>query len=87
MPAKKQKRSELIEACTEASGNPDVSQDHSKRKTLGKVAATAGLVASMSGNWEKPVLSSVVLPAHAKTTQKCPADGDSFDGCDGQGPE
>ena len=84
MPVKKQKRSELIEACTEASGNPDVPQDHSKRKTVGKVAATAGLVASMSGNWEKPVLSSVVLPAHAKTTQKC--DGNT-DGCDGQSPE
>jgi hypothetical protein len=81
MSVKKQKDSER----TEASGNPDVAQDHNKRKTVGKVAATAGLVASMSGNWQKPVLSSVVLPAHARTTSKCTTDGQSFDGCDGTG--
>jgi len=66
------------------SKNPDTLQDSRKRKTVGKVVATAGLVTSMSGNWKKPILSSVVLPAHALTS----CDGDaaqdgSSQGCDG----
>ena len=61
------------------SRNSDTPQDSRKRKTVGKVVATAGLVTSMSGNWKKPILSSVVLPAHAITT--CGDDGDcSSDG-------
>ena len=70
---------------TTVSRKPDTPQDSRKRKTVGKVVATAGLVTSMSGNWKKPILSSVVLPAHATTTcgddgGDCTTDGIPTDG-------
>ena len=47
-------------------------KDNSRRKVL-KVAAGAGLVAGTGANWEnnkwtKPVVESVLLPAHAQTS-------------------
>ena len=49
-----------------------------RRKAITRIVASAGIVATMSGNWKKPVLNSAVLPAHAEST--CGADGDCEDG-------
>ena len=57
--------------------------DGKRRKAVTKIAATTGIVASMSGNWVKPVLTSAVLPAHAGTTCNDgfqSKDGDCLDG-------
>ena len=69
---------------------PSEPQDGGKRKTVTKVAATAGLVTAMSGNWKQPLMSSVVLPSHAKLTCEpdgadgdCISDGEPLDGIDG----
>ncbi len=49
--------------------------DNKRRKAMGKIVATSGIAVTMSGNWKKPLLSSVVIPAHALTT--CDDDGGS----------
>ena len=57
---------------------PDDEIKKKRREALTKIVATAGIAHSMSGNWTKPVLESVVLPAHANTTLNC-----CEQGCDG----
>jgi len=47
-----------------------VSVNSSRRKALKKIAAggaVAGLLA-LSGKWSKPVVDSIILPAHAQAT-------------------
>ncbi|MEM7359667.1 MAG: hypothetical protein AAF431_11265 [Pseudomonadota bacterium] len=39
-----------------------------KRQTLKKVASVSAVAALMPTTWTKPILSSVVLPAHAQTS-------------------
>ncbi|HHD63392.1 MAG TPA: twin-arginine translocation signal domain-containing protein [Desulfobulbaceae bacterium] len=50
--------------------NKDNLVDQSRRKTLKKIAAggaVAGILA-LSGKWSKPVVDSIILPAHAQAT-------------------
>ena len=62
------------------SGNKTDSADSpveaKRRKAVKRIAATAGIVATMSGKWEKPVLSSAILPAHAGMTGDAIEDGE-----------
>ena len=56
-----------------------------RRKALGRIVATTGIVATMSGDWKKPVLTSAVLPAHADAT--CPGDDSGDDTGDSDCPD
>jgi hypothetical protein len=50
--------------------NKDNFVDQSRRKTLKKIAvggAVAGVLA-LTGKWSKPVVDSIILPAHAQAT-------------------
>jgi len=42
--------------------------NNNKRKMLGITGAVA-LVSSMPGSWTRPVIQSVILPAHAQTSE------------------
>ncbi|HHD63393.1 MAG TPA: twin-arginine translocation signal domain-containing protein [Desulfobulbaceae bacterium] len=51
-----------------------VSVNPSRRKALKKIAAggaVAGILA-LSGKWSKPVVDSIILPAHAQATNPEP---------------
>ena len=50
-----------------------------RRKAIGRIVATTGIVATMSGNWKKPVLTSAILPAHAESTCEVEVDGECVD--------
>ena len=47
-----------------------------RRKALKNIAVTTGIVATMSAEWKKPVIDSVILPAHADGSDG--SDGDDF---------
>ena len=64
------------EKCDEESTHNQV--EFKRRKAVGRIMASTGIVATMSGSWKKPVLTSAILPAHAEST--CP-DGDSGGDC------
>lgn len=48
-----------------------VEQDKGKRKSLRAILAGSGIIAGVGGKipgWEKPVIDSIMLPAHAQTS-------------------
>jgi len=52
-----------------------------RRRTLRKLAAgsvAAGVALAAPGRWTRPVVESVMLPAHAQTSADVPEDGDFF---------
>lgn len=55
--------------------------DGQRRRSLRKLAAgsvAAGVAATVPGRWTRPVVESVLLPAHAQTSIDVPEDGDFF---------
>lgn len=52
------------------SSNEQEITSQSKRKILASIGITSGVIgaSTLSHNWVKPVVDSVVLPAHAQTT-------------------
>ncbi len=67
----------------DSSDTVQLDEKNTRRKAVTKIVATAGVAVAMSGNWNKPILSSVVLPAHAKMTNCEPDDGTEDGECDG----
>lgn len=57
----------------DSKSNLDKKQEHSsgRRKLLLGSAATGG-VAALPGSWKKPIIDTVLLPAHAETTSALP---------------
>ena len=50
---------------------PNADDIKARRKTVGKLLAGAGVVGSIK-HWGKPVIETVILPAHAETTRDSP---------------
>ena len=67
-----EKKSDQVNEESKAGGEvSEVSKDNSKRKTLRNILMATGALAgsqALPSKWSKPVLDSVVLPAHAQVT-------------------
>lgn len=64
------KRNNEVTECTDAPGTAEARADTRRRRTLLAAISTGGMIASSDfpDRWSRPVIDSVMLPAHAQVS-------------------